>query len=380
MSSSNLSQSSATDNPKKIRYAIVGLGWFAQTATLPSFVHAENSEVVAFVSDDPTKKEELAKHYNVKRTYSYAEYEDCLKSGEIDAVYIALPNHLHCEYTVKVAHQGIHVLCEKPMALNEDECQQMIEACENNGVKLMIAYRLHFEEGNLQAIKTAQSGEIGEVRLFNSLFTQQSTSGNIRLQEAKGGGTLYDIGIYCINAARYIFCAEPVEVFVTSATRKDDDRFSEVPEMTSAILRFPEERLATFTCSFGATDVATYHIIGTKGDLRVDPAYPWSGDINHYLTVEGKTQERAFKSRDQLGAELMYFSDCILQDKDLEPSGIEGLNDVRIINALQRSLELGKCVRLDHLDSPQRPSIKQSIELPPLQKKPDLVEVTPASS
>ncbi|WP_013334298.1 Gfo/Idh/MocA family protein [Gloeothece verrucosa] len=375
---SNISDSNA-NNKRKIRYAIVGVGWFAQAATLPSFVHAENSEVVAFVSDDPAKKDELAQHYGVKLTYSYDEYEKCLSSGEIDAVYIALPNHLHCEYTVRAANQGIHILCEKPMALNEDECQQMIEACKNNNVKLMIAYRLHFEEGNLQAIKTAQSGEIGEVRIFNSVFTQQVTPGNIRLQKAKGGGTLYDIGIYCINAARYLFRSEPIEVFVTSATKKNDERFSEVSEMTSAILRFPEERLATFTCSFGAASVSSYHLVGTIGDLRVDPAYPWKGEIKHYLTIEDKKQERSFESRDQLAAELLYFSDCILQNKDPEPSGIEGLNDVRIINALHRSLETGNVVQLGHLDYHQRPTVEQSIQLPPHQKGPDLVDATPAS-
>lgn len=378
MQLSKLFQPFTTDNTRKIRYAIVGLGWFAQEAALPSFVHANNSEVVAFVSDDPEKRKEVAKHYDVEKTYSYDEYEQCLNSGEIDAVYIALPNHLHCEYTVRAANAGIHVLCEKPMAINKDECEQMIQACQKNNVKLMIAYRLHFEEGNLEAINTVQSGEIGEVRIFNSLFTQQVTEDNIRIQKEKGGGTLYDIGIYCINAARYLFQAEPIEVFATSATKKDDDRFSEVAEMTSVILRFPEERLASFTCSFGAASVSTYHLVGTKGDLRVDPAYSWQGEIKHTLTIGKDKKEHSFKSRDQLAAEFVYFSDCILQDQDPEPSGMEGLNDVCIINALHHSLETGNFVKLD-LDDKEKPSDDQSIELPPVKKKPDTVNVIPAS-
>ena len=167
---------------RKIRYAVVGLGWFAQAAALPSFDHAGNSELVALVSDDPTKRDELGKQYNIQRTYSYEQYEDCLNSGEVDAVYIALPNHLHREYTVRAANAGIHILCEKPMAVTVDECEAMIQAAKDNNVKLMIAYRLHLEEANLQAVETVQSGFLGEPRIFNSVFTQQTVEGNIRLE------------------------------------------------------------------------------------------------------------------------------------------------------------------------------------------------------
>ena len=113
---------------QKIRYAVVGLGWFAQDAALPAFIHAENSELVALVSGDRIKLEELGKMYKIEHTYLYEEYDDLLNSGKIDAVYIALPNHLHCDYTVRAARAGIHVLCEKPMAVTVDECQAMIEA------------------------------------------------------------------------------------------------------------------------------------------------------------------------------------------------------------------------------------------------------------
>lgn len=356
----------------KVRYAIVGLGWFAQAAAMPAFAHAENSEIVALVSDDPAKRDELGKQYNIQRTYAYEQYEDCLNSGEVDAVYIALPDHLHCEYTVRAANAGIHVLCEKPMAVTVDECKTMIEAAQANQVKLMIAYRLHLEEANLQAVETVKSGKLGEPRIFNSLFTQQTVKGNVRMEKEKGGGTLDDIGIYCINAARYLFQDEPIEVFATSANN-GEERFREVDEMTSAILRFPSDRLATFTVSFGATKVSTYQVVGTKGDLRVDSAYSTQGEIKHTLTIEGERQERAFEPHDQLAAEFIYFSDCILQDKEPELSGLEGLIDVQIIRALYRSLETGRFVKLDLPKRKQRPTAEQMIARPPVQDQPELV-------
>jgi len=347
----------------KVRYAVVGLGWIAQATVLPGFKNIqENSEITALVSNDPEKLETLSKRYGIENTYSYDEYDDCLNSGEIDAVYIALPNHLHKEYTVRAAEAGIHVLCEKPMAVTAQECNEMIRSCKENAVKLMIAYRLHFEEANLTAIEVLKSGQIGEPRIFNSVFTQQVKPGDIRLQTALGGGTLSDIGIYCVNAARYLFQDEPIEVFATSASGSDD-RFKEVAEMTTAILRFPGDRLATFTTSFGAAPVSTYQVIGTKGDLRLESAYATQGEIKHQLTIDGETQERTFSEVDQFGAELVYFSKCILEDQQPEPSGIEGLNDMRIIQALEQSIKSGQFVQIADLDQHARPSLDQVMRL-----------------
>lgn len=363
---------------RKIRYAVVGLGRFAQAAALPSFDHAENSELVAIVSDDPTKRDEIGKQYNIQHTYSYDQYEDCLNSGEVDAVYIALPNHLHREYTVRAANAGIHILCEKPMAVTVDECEAMIQAAKDNHVKLMIAYRLHLEEANLQAVEIVQSGKLGEPRIFNSVFTQQTVAGNVRLEKDKGGGTLDDVGVYCINAARYLFQDEPIEVVATSANN-GEKRFSEVDEMTSAILRFPGDRLAAFTVSFGGGRVSNYQVVGTKGDLRVDPAYGTQGEIKHTLTIDGEKQERSFASHDQIAAEFVYFSDCILQNKEPEPSGQEGLIDVQIIRALYHSIETGSFVKLDTPDRQQRPTAEQTIERPPVQEQPELVHAADPS-
>jgi len=362
----------------KIRYAVVGQGYISQIAVLPSFAHAsKNSELVALVSDDPEKLKKLGKKYDVELLYSYDRYEDLLKSGEIDAVYIALPNHMHCDYTVRAARAGIHVLCEKPMATTEQECEEMIRACDENKVKLMIAYRLHFEESNLKAIELVNSGKIGKLRTFNSVFSINVEEGNIRLRRETGGGTLFDIGIYCINAARHLFRAEPTEAFAMTANN-GEARFKEIEEMTSAILRFPGDGIASFTCSFGAADVSSYQAVGTEGSIRADPAYEFAGELKQTVTIKGKSRERTFTQRDQFAPELIYFSDCILTNKEPEPSGFEGLIDVRIIRALYHSVELGEPVRLAVPQKDERPGMEQEIKRPAV-KEPALIKASAPS-
>lgn len=358
----------------------MGLGYIAQGAVLPAFQNAsKNSELVALVSDDATKLKFLKEKYKVPLTYTYDEYDDCLRSGEIDAVYIALPNDMHKEYAIRAARAGIHILCEKPLALTEEDCKAMIGSAAEARVKLMTAYRLHYDEANMKVAELVRSGKIGEPRIFNSFFTMQVTDpDNIRLKRSRGGGTLYDLGIYCINASRYIFRAEPFEVFAYTANN-GNKRFSEIDEMTSAVLRFPDERLATFTSSFGAADVSSYRVVGTKGDIRVEPAFEYAEPLRYYLTIGEKTTERAFTKRDQFAPELLHFSEAIIRNKDPEPSGKEGMADVRIIEALYRSAEIGRPVKLGEFERLRRPDHRQATYAPPV-KRPDLIHTQPPHS
>ena len=369
----------ASKHRRKIRYAVVGLGHIAQVAVLPAFTHARaNSQLTALVSDDPKKLETLGRRYRVDHLYSYGQYGDCLRSGAVDAVYIALPNHLHANYTIAAAQAGIHVLCEKPMAVTEQQCWAMIGAAELAGVKLMIAYRLHFEQANMTAVKIVRSGRLGDPRFFVSSFAMQVRPDNIRTDKQKGGGTLYDIGIYCINAARYLFGAEPIEAFAFSSASKRDERFKEIDEMTSAVLRFPDGQLAEFISSFGAADVASYQVVGTKGDVRLDQAYEYVYPIDLHVTVKGKSRKQTFRKRDQFAPELEYFSHCILNDRTPEPSGREGVADVRIIEAIYRSAKGHRAVKIAPLRQSQRPSIKQTKQKPAVDK-PALVHAESAA-
>jgi glucose-fructose oxidoreductase len=365
--------------PKQVvRYAVIGLGHIAQVAVLPAFAHAgQNSEVTALVSGNPTKLNDVSRRYRIPHTYSYRDYDRCLRGGPVDAVYIALPNSMHREYVVRAASAGIHVLCEKPMAVTSEECRQMMTAAKQARVKLMVAYRLHFEEANMTAVELIRSNKFGNVRIFNSVFTMQVRPDNIRIKHKYGGGTPYDIGVYCINAARYLFGDEPVEVSAMTVSGADR-RFKEVDEMTGALLRFPQDRLAAFVCSFGATDVSMYEVVGTKGRLRVEPAYEYVGALKQQITIDGKTREKIFAGRDQFAAELLYFSECILTGRDPEPSGEEGLNDIRIVEALYRSAKTGRPVTLKRLAKRRRPTTTQIITRPPV-KTPPLVEVQSSS-
>lgn len=364
-----------------IRYAVVGLGYIAQSAVLPAFAHARrNSRLSALVSDDPEKLRRLGRRYGVRNTYSYEEYAACLESGEIDAVYIALPNFLHRDYAVAAARAGVHVLCEKPLAVTEEECEDILSAAEEAGIRLMTAYRLHFDGANLDAVRLARSGRIGEPRLFQSVFTMQVEKGNIRLEsEDKGGGPFYDIGIYCINAARYLFRAEPKEVFAVRAT-SGERRFRDVTETASAILRFPGDRLASFTCSFGAADAGWYQLVGTKGDLRLDPAYEYAKPLRLVWKAGDRAHRRTFGKRDQFAAELLAFSDSVRRGRDPEPSGREGLADVRIIRALLRSADEGRLVGLSPFERARRPGPEQAIRRPSVPREPALVRVQPPSA
>lgn len=358
---------------QKVRYAVVGLGHIAQVAVLPAFAHAQNSELAALVSNDPEKLQKLGRRYKVKARFSYDQFDECLRSGVVDAVYIALPNHLHREYTERAARAGVHVLVEKPMAVTEEDCLSMIQVAEENGVKLMVAYRLHFEESNLKAIDLVQGGRLGEPRLFDSVFTMTVKEGDIRLNPRElGGGTLYDIGIYCINAVRNLFGAEPMEVVAFSANN-GDSRFLQCEETTSAILRFPgRERLASFVCSFGAADVSAYRVVGSEGDLVMEPAYEYAEELKQRVTIKGRTRERVFPKRDQFAPELLSFSECILTGATPEPSGWEGLADVRVIRALYHSADTGQPVTLGPFSKEDRPSLEQEIRRAPV-RKPELV-------
>ncbi|HEV7716512.1 MAG TPA: Gfo/Idh/MocA family oxidoreductase [Steroidobacteraceae bacterium] len=349
---------------KPIRYAVLGLGYISQIAMLPAFQHAKrNSVLTALVSGDPKKLKALGRRYGVTNLYSYDDVDDLYASGEIDAVYIGTPNSRHKDDTVRAANAGIHVLCEKPMASTREECEEMIAAAKENRVKLMVAYRLHFERANLEAGEIARSGKLGDPRFFTSQFSQQVGAGNVRLKSELGGGPVWDVGIYCINAARAVFAAEPLEVLGATVSRRDA-RFREVPETVTVAMRFPKDRIASFTCSFGAAHRSVYEVVGTNGSITLDPAYEFAEGLSYQLRIGDRERERHFGKSDQFAPELLHFADCIRQNREPGPSGEEGLADVRVILAIHQSIEAGRWVALDLPTRARRPSLAQEERRP----------------
>ena len=356
---------------------MIGQGHFAQVAVLPAIEQLEDIELAALVSGSRHKLEELGDRYAVRVLCDYDGLDSLLANGGIDAVYIAVPNDLHAEMTLIAARHGVHVLCEKPMAPTEAECRQMIRACEQRNVRLMIAYRLHFEAANLIAVEVARGGELGEPRIFSSTFTMQVRDGNVRVQPRRGAGPIYDIGVYCVNASRYLFRAEPIEVLAMKLAGHDS-RFASVDEAYSVSMRFPEDRVAQFVVSFGAADRAHYEVIGTEGLLTLDNAYEYAAEMKLHIESKHGYKDRTFPKRDQIAAEIEYFARCIREDVDPEPSGWEGLEDVRIIQAILSSARFGRAVPIDPIHRPVRPTLGQEIRIPP-HEKPRLVDVQSSS-
>ena len=360
----------------KVRYAVVGVGWISQAAMLPGVEHTGNSEVVALVTSHEEKAEAVGERYGIKKVVSYDDYGELLRSGEMDAAYLATPNFDHVALAVQTLDAGVHLLLEKPMAVSVAECQQMIAASERSGAKLMVAYRLHFEPGTLKAIERIRDGDIGTVRFFNSSFSQQVKGQNHRAKHGFWAGPVTDMGPYPLNMARNVFGAEPIAV-AALGVNTDPERFADengkpFDDTVAVTLTFPEKRVASFSLSYSGGDVDEYRVVGSKGDLYSNPAYQVGTGIKHEVTVEKKKSTESFKTTDHFGGEMKYFSECIVDNKQPEPDGEEGMLDVRVLEAIQKALVTGQVQHLDPYTRTRRPDSKQVQTLSKV-KEPELV-------
>ncbi len=335
-----IKESLGLGSDKKIRYGIVGLGDIAQEAMMPGVSHTGNSEITALVTGDAVKARTLAEKYSVASCFDYEEFDKLLRTGVIDAVYIATPNWRHTEFAVPALQAGIHVLLEKPMEVSSAKCLQIIDAQKSSGAKLMLAYRLHFEPATLAVLDLARSGKLGAVRFFTSAFAQNVKPDNHRARSGAAAGPVFDMGPYPVNAARNLFGAEPVEVCAIGS-RNSDAGLGDFDDTVAVTLRFPENRLAQFTVSYAGNDIDSYTLVGSKGSVTVSPAFTYGKSLEYESMLGEDKKQESFKNTDQFGGEMKYFSDCILNGQDPEPDGEEGLLDVRVIEAIMRSLETG---------------------------------------
>jgi predicted dehydrogenase len=325
-----------------INYAVVGAGWISQQAFLPGVVQSGNSRVAALVTGDRAKAARLAAFYGIDTAVGYDAYDAVLASPGIDAVYIALPNDMHADYAIRAARAGKHILVEKPLATTEAEALAMIAAARSANVFLMTAYRLHHEPGTVAVLEHIRADAIGRPLFFQSMFSFQTELGNHRLKASAWGGPLQDVGVYCINAARHIFAEEPIEAIATARRPADDPRFSEVDASVAALLRFPSGGLAQFVASFGAAAVDNYGVVGTLGDLELDPGFRFETATRLRLRRGGKIVETPFPQIDHFGAQVAYFSDCIAAGTPPEADGDEGLADLRALIAIENACLSGQ--------------------------------------
>jgi len=331
----------------KLGWAVVGLGSLAINQIMPAFAKSERSKLVAFVSGHRDKAEKLAARYGVatKNIYNYENYDAIKDNPEIDVVYVVLPNGMHAEYTIRALKAGKHVLCEKPMANTAADCEQMVEAGRTAGRKLMIAYRLHYEPFNNALIKVVRDQEFGKLRvvLADAGFPIGDPTQWRLNKKMAGGGSMMDIGIYALNAARYLTGEEPVEVHAMMDTTPNDPRFKEVEENITFQLRFPSGVLANCTSSYGVP-LNRFRVVGTSGWAELEPALTYDG-LKMRAGTWTKIEERIQPVINHFAAEMDHLVDCIRNDKQPLTPGEEGLKDMRLIEAIYKSGATGASVK-----------------------------------
>ncbi len=324
-----------TSTGRPIGYCVVGLGRISVDHFLPGLAATEHCRPTALVSGHPDKAKRIAARYGIPASsiYSYADYDRIRDNPAITAMYIGLPNSMHAEYTIRAARAGKHVLCEKPMAKSPSEAQSMIDACQTAGKKLMIAYRCQLEPTNLRAIETIRSGALGKLQLIESGNGFSIQPGEWRLTRTLGGGgPLVDVGIYSLNACRYLTGEEPVEIKATTYTDRSDPRFQEVEENLAWTMRFPSGVVASCMTSYGANTDGYYRVFGSKGMLELSPAFGYEG-IKMITRTAGKSTPYDSHEKDpaHFTRQADYFADCILNNKPVKMSGEEGKRDLEWI-------------------------------------------------
>ena len=331
---------SGQSSTKKIGYAVIGLGRIAGHF-MPGMRLTTNSQITALVSGHPDKAARIAAEYAVPSSsiYNYENFDHIAHNPAVDAVYVALPNSMHAEYTIRSAKAGKHVLCEKPMSTNVAEAEQMIAACKAANVKLMIAYRCHYEPTNLRAIKLIRSGALGQVQAIASPFGFNIAPGEWRLsKKMAGGGPLFDVGIYSLNACRYLTGEEPEHISAYASVIDHDGRFNEVEENVAWTMRFPSGIVASCTTTYGAPMAGYFRVHGSKGWLEVDQAFVYEG--LHLRAEFGDTKlDEPNPARDpsHFTAEAANFSANIQDGTEPRTPGEEGLRDMRYITEIYRS-------------------------------------------
>jgi predicted dehydrogenase len=330
---------------RKLGFAICGLGNLSEHQIAPALQKTEHCRLSGLITDSPDKARQWQAKYGIPaaNVFSYDTMERLAHNKDIDVIYIVTPNAQHADQTLKAAKAGKHVICEKPMEVSVEKCQQMIDACKAAKVKLAVAYRCRFEPNNLECARIVRERELGKLRFLDAAFgINIGDPGQWRLKHAlSGGGALVDVGIYALQATRYLTGEEPVLVSAIE-TKTDPVKFAEVDETVTWQARFPSGVLATCMASYNLPTVTRFHGITERGWFELDPAFLYDG--NHGRRSDGK--EIAFPSGDQFAAEMDDFARCILEDRPSIISGEEGMRDVRIMAAIYESARTGRAVTL----------------------------------
>jgi predicted dehydrogenase len=347
IASAYLPRASADEKP--LGWALVGLGNLAINQLMPALTKTKSAKLVALVSGHPDKANRLAKQYSVdpKHIYNYDNFDSIKDDAEIDVVYIVLPNGMHAEYTVRAAKAGKHVFSEKPMANTAAECQQMIDACRDAKKLLGVGYRMQYEPHLVEAKRLIKEGSIGKLKKVESEFGFNIPAGAWRLEKKlAGGGPLMDVGIYCLNSARFALGEEPVEVNATIPDANGDGRFKQVEPAMDFTLTFPSGAVANCKTSYREFVGNRLRIEGETGSIHMEPAFSYGGLMMGVKHGDNRPETFTPKPADQFAAEIEEFSRCIIEGKPTRTPGEEGMRDCAIMEALYASAAQKKPITL----------------------------------
>ena len=342
-------------------FAVVGLGRLSLEEILPAFGAAKMSRLVALVSGTPDKAARVAAQYGVRpeAVYDYAGFDRIRDNPEISVVYVVLPNSMHKEYTIRAAQAGKHVLCEKPMAVSAAEGQAMVDACRQAGRKLMIAYRCQYEPYNREVLRLVREKTFGPTRFIDAVNVQNQGNGEQwRLKRAlAGGGSLPDVGLYCLNAARYLTGEEPVEVIARSYSPPNDPRYAEVEETVTFMLRFPGGVVANCATSYGMHESRVLSVHAPGGTVTLDGAFSYHDKQLRIAHRDGRAEsvdERRIPMQNQFALEMDHMAECVATGREPHTPGEEGVQDHRIMEAIYRSASSGQPVPLPRVEGLDR--------------------------
>ena len=330
---------------RRVGFALVGLGLLSANQIAPAFAKTKHCRLAGIVTSAPDKGRAWQHRYDLpdRSIYTYENMESMADNPDIDAVFIVTPNALHAIHTIKAARAGKHVLCEKPMEVSSARCQMMIDACRQAGRQLAIAYRCQFEPHNLEAIRLAREQVFGKTRIIEATFGfPLSQEERWRLQRSlAGGGALMDVGIYALQATRYLTGEEPVLVSALE-TKTDRVRFQEVDETVTWQMTFPSGVIAHCATSYNVDETDRFTVIAERGRFGLAPAFSYNGMAGW----RSDGQSLHYPQTDHFAVQMDDFAECILTGRPTRVPGEEGMRDIRIIEAIYASIRSGKTVRM----------------------------------
>ncbi|MDF3021102.1 MAG: gfo/Idh/MocA family oxidoreductase [Steroidobacteraceae bacterium] len=319
---------------KKLGVALVGLGSLSEKQIAPALLKTRNCRLAGIVTGTPSKAAEWQKKYNLPANaiYNYDNMHTMSKNKDIDIVYVVTPNALHLRDAKVAAEAGKHVFCEKPLEINTERAQQIVDICKKAGVQLGVGYRLQFEPNNLECVRLAREKVLGDVRIIDANFgfaIGDPTQWRLK-HDLAGGGALMDVGIYCLQTARMITGEDPI--WISAAEVKTDSvKFKEVDETITWIMKFPSGVTANCTSTYGANGFQGFRVGTTRGWFGLDPAYYYNGN-------------RGRRSDGPVATELDDFAECVINKRQTKVSGEMGVADVKFLMAVYESIKKGRPV------------------------------------